>query len=116
MMEWGELVLAVLLITALVAQLVRVWKQGGFEPREEESDREVSTILQESTRIPVREPGGPTEQPGLARPATEAFTARRPHISRMFCNEANPQTMRRGIILMTILEPCRGVNPLVFRD
>jgi hypothetical protein len=113
MMEWGELALAVLLITALVAQFVRVWKQGGFEPREEEADRGVNTLLQESTRIPVREPGGPTEQPGLAQPATDAFTTRRPRTSHI---DVNTRSMRRGIILMTILEPCRGVNPFVFRD
>ncbi len=116
MMSWGTLAFTVLLITALVAQLARVWKQRGFESREEEADRKVNTLLQESQRIPVREPGVPSEQPSQARPATEVFTARRPHISRMFRMEANPHTMRRGIILMTILEPCRGVNPFVFRD
>jgi len=115
MTTWGELALAVLLITALVAQLARVWKQRGFEPKEEEVDREVSTFFQESRRIPLREPRGLSEQPGLAGPATDAFTARRPHISRAFPMDVNTRTMRRGIILMTILEPCRGVNPFVFR-
>ena len=113
MMEWGELALAMFLITALVAQLVRVWKQRGFEPREEEADREVSALIQESKRIPVREPGGPTEQPAPARLATDAFTIRRPRPSHI---DVNTGSMRRGIILMTILEPCRGVNPSVFRD
>jgi len=113
MMSWGELAFVVFLITALVAQLVRVWKQRGFEPKEEEADREVITLLQESKPIPVREPRGPSEQPGLARPVTEAYTARRLRILYM---DANTRTMRRGIILMTILEPCRGVNPFVFRS
>jgi len=112
MMSWGELTFAVLLLAAMAAQLVRVWKQREFEPREEEADREVS-ILQESKRIPVREPGGPSEQPGLARPATDAFTTRRPRTSHI---DVNTRSMRRGVILMTILEPCRGVNPFVFRD
>lgn len=111
-MSGGELALAVLLIAALSAQLVRVWKQRGFEPKEEEADREVNILLQESKRIPSREPRGPSEQPGLARPAMEVFTARRPRTLRI---DANARTMRRGIILMTILEPCRGVNPFVFR-
>ncbi len=115
MMEWGELALAVLLITALVAQLVRAWKQRGFEPRKEEAGREVSILLQESKQISVRELRVPSEQPGLPRPATDVFTARRPRISRAFRMDVNTCTMRRGIILMTILEPCRGVNPFVFR-
>lgn len=112
MMNWGELALAVLLITALVAQLVRVWKQRGFEQKEERADREVSTSFQARKPIPIREPRGPSEQPGPARPVTEAFTARHPRISHI---DVNTRSMRRGIILMTILEPCRGVNPFVFR-
>ncbi|MDH4088116.1 MAG: hypothetical protein OEV71_10630 [Nitrospira sp.] len=111
MMSGEELVLAVLLIMAVVAQFVRVWKQRGFEPKEEEADRVVNILLQESKRIPVREPGGLTQQPGLARPATEAFSARRPPTFRI---DANARTMRHGIILMTILGPCRGVNPFEF--
>lgn len=111
-MSGGELALAVLLIAAMVAQLARVWKQRGFEPKEEEADREVNILLRESKRIPLREPRGPSEQPGLARPAMEAFTTRRPRTLRI---DAKARTMRRGIILMTILEPCRGVNPFVFR-
>ena len=114
-MTWEQLVVPVLLVLALVAQLMRVWKQRGFEQKEEEADREVITRIQDSKRIPVREPRGSSEQPDLTRPATEALTTRRPHISRMFRMEANPHTMRRGIILMAILEPCRGVNPFVFR-
>ena len=113
MMSWGTLAFTVLLITALVAQLARVWKQRGFESREEEADRKVNTFLQESQRIPVREPGVPSEQPGLARPTTEAFTAIRLRTSHI---DVDTRSMRRGIILMTILEPCRGVNPFVFRD
>lgn len=113
MMNWGELALAVLLITALVAPLVRVWKQRGFEQKEEEADREVITRLQESKRIPVHKPRDPSEQPDLARPGMEAFSARHPRTVRI---DANARSMRRGIILMTILEPCRGVNPFVFRD
>jgi hypothetical protein len=114
-MTWEQLVVPVFLVLALVAQLMRVWKQRGLEQKEEEVDRKVVTRLQESKRTPVREPRGPSEQPGLARRATEAFTARHPHISRTFRMDANTRTMRRGIILMTILEPCRGVNPFEFR-
>ncbi len=112
MMIWGELALAVLLITALVVQLVHVWKQREFEPKKEEADGEVIPLLQERTPIPLREPRGPREQPGPSRPTTETFAARRHRIPHM---DTNTRTMRRGIILMTILEPCRGINPFVFR-
>ena len=111
-MTWEQLVIPVLLVLALVAQLMRVWKQRGFEQKEEEADREVITRIQDSKRIPVREPRGSSEQPDLTRPATEALTTRRLRTSHI---DLNTRSMRRGIIFMTILEPCRGVNPFEFR-
>ncbi|MDH5740561.1 MAG: hypothetical protein OEY77_09580, partial [Nitrospira sp.] len=110
-MTWEQLVVPVLLVLALVAQLMRVWKQRGFEQKEEEADREVITRLQESKRTPVREPHGSSEQPDLTRPATEALTTRCLRTSHI---DLNTRSMRRGIIMMTILEPCRGVNPFEF--
>lgn len=113
-MTWEQLVVPVLLVLALVAQLMRVWKQRGFEQKEEEAeaDREVITRLQGSKRTPLRKPRDPSEQPDLARPGMEAFSTRHPHRVRI---DANARSMRRGIIFMTILEPCRGVNPFEFR-
>jgi hypothetical protein len=111
-MTWEHLVIPVLLLLAMLAQRMRVWKQRGFEQKEEEVDREAITRLQESQRIPVRKPRGSSEQSDLARPATEAFTTRRLRTSHI---DLNTRSMRRGIILMTILEPCRGVNPFEFR-
>lgn len=113
MMEWGALALAMLLITALVAQLVRVWKQGGFEPKKEEAVLEGDIPSQKRKRVPIQEPRGRKEGSGQARPARDAFTARRPPTFRI---DTHARNMRRGIVLMTILEPCRGVNPFVFRD
>jgi hypothetical protein len=112
MMSRGELALAAVLIVAMVAQLVRVWKQRGFESKKEETVLGVDIPFQKSKRIPIQEPRGQSERPGLARPARDAFTARRPPTFRI---DANARSMRHGIILMTILEPCRGVNPFEFR-
>ncbi|NGZ97209.1 MAG: hypothetical protein CV089_14005 [Nitrospira sp. WS110] len=112
-MEWGELALGVLLITALVAQLVRVWTQREFEPKKEEAVLEVDIPSQKSKRVPIQEPRGRNERSGQARPARDAFTARRLPTFRI---DTHARNMRRGVILMTILEPCRGVNPFVFRD
>ncbi|MDR4465202.1 MAG: hypothetical protein MRJ66_13130 [Nitrospira sp.] len=112
MMEWEGLVLALLLITALVVQFVRALKQRKVEPTEKESDGDVNTVRYESKRIPVRKAQGPGEQPGSARRIRNALAARRSRTSHI---DVDTRSMRRGIVLMTILDPCRGVNPYVFR-
>jgi len=73
----------------------------------------VEIPFQKSKRIPIQEPRGQSEEPGLARPARDAFTAKQPPAFRI---DANARTMRRGIILMTILEPCRGAKPFMWQE
>jgi hypothetical protein len=75
-------------------------------------DKEVNTLLRENKQIPVRELRAPREHPGAPRPAMNTFAARRPRASH---TEVNVRSLQRGIVLMTILEPCRGINPFVFQ-
>ena len=100
------------LVAAVLVQLVRVLKRT-FEDKQEEEGQSASIPLPDIKRVRRRESRGPSEQQGVTRPVMEAFPATRRPSRRI---EASAPNMRQGIILMTILEPCRGCNPFVFRS
>ena len=106
-MTWEQLVIAVLLILALMVQLMRVLK-GTVEDEQADEAEAVSMPVAIKRRAPIRESCGPSDEPRVARSAMEEFPAtrcRRPRVA------ADARGMRRGIMLMAVLGPCRGLKP-----
>lgn len=106
-MTWEQLVIAVLLILALMVQLMRVLK-GTVEEEQGDEAEGASIPMAMKRRVPIRESRGPSEESLVARPAMEEFPATRRRWPRI---AADAWDMRRGIVLMTVLGPCRGLEP-----
>jgi len=105
-MTWEQLVIPVLLVLALLVQLMRMLK-GTVEEAQGDETEATGIPVAMKRRVPIRELRGPSEAPRVVRPAMEAVPATRrgrAHIT------ANARAMRRGIVLMAVLGPCRGVE------
>ena len=106
-MTWEQLVVPVLLVLALLVQLMRVLK-GTVEEAQGNEAEAASIHLSMTKRVPILESRGPSDEPPVARPAMDAFPAtrrRRPRVRLLHMQEA-----RRGIVLMAVLGPCRGLE------
>ena len=106
-MTWEQLVVPVLLVVAMLVQLMRVLK-GTVEEAQGDETEAASIPMATKRRVPILESGGPSDEPLVARPAMDAFPAtrrRRPRVRLSHMQEA-----RRGIVLMAVLGPCRGLE------
>ncbi len=108
-MTWEQLVVPVLLVLALLVRRLRMRKRTDEGAQGDEVEP-ASVPVAMNTRVPIRESRRPSETPHRVRSATDpspAPAARRwePQVA------ANPQDMRRGIVLMAVLGPCRGLEP-----
>jgi len=106
-MTWEQLVLPVLLVLALLVRRLRMRKRTDEEAQGDEVEP-ASVPVAMNTRVPIRESRRPSEAPRIVRSATDPSPAARrwqPQVA------ANPQDMRRGIVLMAVLGPCRGREP-----
>jgi len=106
-MTWEQLVIPVLLVLALLVQVMRMLK-GTIEEAQGDETRATGIPAAMKRRVPIRDLRGPREAPRVERPAVEAFPTvlrQRPRIA------ADARAMRRGIVLMAVLGPCRGLEP-----
>jgi len=105
-MTGEQLVVVVLVFLALLVQLVRALK-GTVE--EEQSDEAEATSIPVTIKrtASLRESRRPTEEPRIVRPAMETFPTVRRRQPRIV---AQAWAMRRGIVLMAVLGPCRGLE------
>ena len=106
-MTWEPLVIPVLLVLALLVQLLRAIK-GTVEEAQGGEPEAIASPVAITKEAPIRESRGPGAEPHNKRPAMERFPTvrrRRPRIA------ADVQAMRRGIVLMAVLGPCRGLEP-----
>ena len=105
-MTWEQLVIPVLLVLALLAQRMRMRKRAVEEAQGDEAEA-ASVPVALKKRVPIRESRRPSEAPRIVRPATDAAPAarrRQPQVA------ATARDMRRAIVLMAVLGPCRGVE------
>lgn len=106
-MTWEQLVIPVLLVLALLVQLMRMLQGTVGEAQGDET--EAAGIPVAITRaVPIRELRGPSEAPRVVRPAVEAVPATRR--GRPCLRLSSIQEARRGIVLMAVLGPCRGLE------
>ena len=106
-MTWEQLVVPVLLVLALVAQLMRM-RKGTVEETQGDEAEAANVPVAMKKRVPIRELRRPSEAPRLVRSATGTRPAVRrwqPQVA------ATARDMRRGIVLMAVLGPCRGLEP-----
>ncbi len=106
-MTWEQLVIPVLLVLALLVQRMRMRKETVEETQGDEAEA-ASVPVAMKKRVPIREPRGQSEVPRIVRSARVARpVARRwqPQVA------ATARDMRRGIVLMAVLGPCRGLEP-----
>lgn len=106
-MTWEQLVIPVLLVLTLLVQLMRMLK-GTVEEAQGDEAETASVPVAMKRRVPIRELRGPSEAPRVVRPAMEAVPATRRGRARI---TANSRAMRRGIMLMAVLGPCRALEP-----
>lgn len=106
-MTWEQLVIPVLVVLALLAQRLRRRKETVEESQGDEAET-ARVPVATNKRVPIRELPGPSEAPRIVRPATDARSAVRRWQPRV---AATAQAMRRGIVLMAVLGPCRGLEP-----
>ncbi|CAE6740424.1 hypothetical protein [Nitrospira defluvii] len=100
-------VIAMLLVLALLVEFIRRLK-GTVEEAHGDEAEVVSIPVAMKKRIPIRALRGPIELPRVVRPAMEADPAARRERPRI---TANARAMRRGIVFMAVLGPCRGLEP-----
>lgn len=101
-MTWEQLVIPVLLVLALLVQLLRALK--GAVEEEQGQETEATSIPVTITRgVPIQASRGPSDAPRVKQPAMEAVPATRRGRARI-------TAMRRGIVLMAVLGPCRGME------
>ena len=110
-MTWEQLVIPVLLVLALVAQRMRM-RKGTVEEAQGDEAEATSVPVAMKKRVPIRESRGPSEAPRIVRPATDAGPAARRWQPQVV---ATARDMRRGIVLMAVLGPCRGLEPCSVR-
>jgi len=127
-MSFEQLLLIAALILLPLIQLLRT----GFkrEPRAGGPGTKAPASLPLPPPAPARHRQGITSQSstnevganfrlpagnGSGRDSLNA-AGRGPTRHRPFAHLRNPAGMRSAIVMMTILEPCRGLEPLKFRD
>jgi hypothetical protein len=106
-MTWEQLVIPVLLVLALLVHRMRM-RKGTVEEAQGDEVEAASVPVAMKKRVPIRESRRPSEAPRIVRPTTDARPAARrwqPQVA------ATAQDMRRGIVLMAVLGPCRGLKP-----
>ena len=106
-MTWEQLVIPVLLVLALLAHRMRM-RKGIVEEVQGDEAKAASVPVTMKKRVPIRESRRPGEAPRIVRSATGASPAARrwqPQVA------ATARDMRRGIVLMAVLGPCRGLQP-----
>jgi len=106
-MTWEQLVIPVLLVLALLAQRMRM-KKGALEEAQGNEPKMASVPAVMKKRVPIRESRRPSEVPRVVRSATDASPAARRWQPQVV---ATARDMRRGIVLMAVLGPCRGLQP-----
>lgn len=106
-MTWEQLVVPVLLVLALLVRRLRMRKRTDEEAQGDEGEP-ASVPVAMNTRVPIRESRRPSETPHRVRLATEASPAARRWQPRV---AVSSRDMRRGIVLMAVLGPCRGLEP-----
>lgn len=106
-MTWEQLVIPVLLVLALLAQRMRM-RNGTVEEAEGNEPKMASVPVATKKRVPIRESRRPREAPRVVRSATDASPAARRWQPQVV---ATARDMRRGIVLMAVLGPCRGFQP-----
>ncbi len=106
-MTWEQLVIPVLLVLALLVHRMRM-RKGIVEEAQGDEAEATSVPVAMKKRVPIRESRRPSEAPRIVRSATDASPAarrRQPQVA------ATARDMRRGIMLMAVLGPCRGLEP-----
>ena len=106
-MTWEQLVIPVLLVLALLVQRMRM-RNGTVEEAQGDEAETASVPVAMKKRVPIRGSRRPSEAPRIVRPATDASPAARRWQPRV---TATARDMRRGIVLMAVLGPCRGREP-----
>jgi hypothetical protein len=106
-MTWEQLVIPVLLVLALLAQRMRM-RNGSVEEAQGNEPKMTSVPVATKQRVPIRESRRPREAPRVVRSATDASPAARRWQPQVV---ATARDMRRGIVLMAVLGPCRGLQP-----
>lgn len=103
-MTWEQLVLPVLLVLVLLVRRLRM-RKGTDEEAQGDEVEPASVPVAMDTRVPIREPRRLGEVPRRVRLATDPSPAGRRWQPRV---AVNLRDMRRGIVLMAVLGPCRG--------
>jgi len=106
-MTWEQLVIPVLLVLALLAQRMRM-RNGAVEEAQGNEPKIASVPVATKKRVPIRESRRPREAPRVVRSATDSSPAARRWQPQVV---ATARDMRRGIVLMAVLGPCRGLQP-----
>jgi len=106
-MTWEQLVIPVLLVLALLVQRLRM-RNGTVEEVQGNEPKMASVPVATKKRVSIRESRRPSEAPRVVRSATDASPAARRWQPRV---TATARDMRRGIVLMAVLGPCRGREP-----
>ncbi|MBK9305713.1 MAG: hypothetical protein IPM58_01150 [Nitrospira sp.] len=106
-MTWEQLVLPVLLVLALLVRRLRM-RKGTDEEAQGDGVEPASVPVAMDTRVPIRGSRRLSEAPRVVRLATDASPAARRWQPRV---TATARDMRRGIVLMAVLGPCRGREP-----
>jgi hypothetical protein len=105
-MTWEQLVIPVLLLLVLLVQRLRM-RKGTVEEAQGDEAKATRVPVAMKKQVPVRDSRKPSEAPRIVQPATGASPAAprwQPRVS------ATARYMRRGIVLMTVLGPCRGLE------
>jgi hypothetical protein len=106
-MTWEQVVIPVLLVLALLAQRMRM-RKGTVEEAQGDEVEAVSVPVATPKRVPIRDSRRPSEALRIVRPTTDARPAVRRGQPQVV---ATARDMRRGIVLMAVLGPCRGLEP-----
>lgn len=109
-MTWDQIVPFVLVIAALSPPVGKVLKRPVEEAENEGTDEAGTSPLSESMKRSLKTrlfQGSASKTPSGASPLNGGAYAGKPH-SLLF--KVNAQQARRGIVLMTILGPCRAFD------
>lgn len=97
----------VLLVLAWLVQRMRMRQRSVEEAQGNESEM-ASVPVATKKRVPIRGSRRPSEASRIVRPTTDASPAARRWQPRV---TATARDMRRGIVLMAVIGPCRGFQP-----
>jgi hypothetical protein len=106
-MTWEQLVIPVLLVLALLVQRMRM-RNGAVEEAQGNEPKMASVPVATTKRVPIRESRRPSEALRVVRSPTDASPATRRRQPQVV---ATARDMRRGIVLMAVVGPCRGLQP-----